>query len=119
MFIVDVGALVWMESSRIGRHRSEKSIIWIEHLPCQNLIPFPSETTSINTFLTLESDIQTSILDFLTAAETEGTERIEEHQFSSDIECDGTAWYMLSFSIVDFAIEIIALIVELEDFRIV
>src|SRR5271154_216391 len=119
MFIIDIRTLIWMECCTIRRNRSEKGVIRIKHLSCQNLIPFPSETASVNSLFPLKSYIKSTILDFFSSAETERAERIEKDHVSSNVKRDRTTGLTLSFSIVNFAIEVITLIVKLEDFRIV
>src|ERR1700737_4540262 len=119
MLIVDVRTLVGVEGRTVRADRCKKGVIGIEHLSSENLIPFPCKTAGVNTFLSLETNVESRILDFFAGAEAQRPERIEENQITPNVEGDCASRNTLSLPIADLANEVVSLVVKLKNFGIV
>lgn len=65
MLWVDSTECVGVESSAVGSDWVEESIVGIKHLLCKSLEPFASNSTSVDTLFTVESDAELAVFHLI------------------------------------------------------
>src|SRR6266508_3021137 len=119
MFRVDPRCLVGLVRQFVGSTRLEECIIGVEHLPCQDLEPFPCKTTSVNTLFIIETDTKFAIFNLFARLTLQIQEAIFENTGSTDIQLQGTVMFSDMWSSVQLLVKVVALVVKVENTRIV
>ena len=119
MFRADTTHTAWVECRPIGSDRDKKSVIRIKHLPCHNLEPFSSDTTSINPFLAMEPDVQFSVFDLVAILAIHGLLRIKENLVAADVELQGWMRIAAALTCMKAAVKVVALIIEFQHLGVV
>ena len=82
---VDMGTWVWLVSHAIPRRCREQSIVWVEHVSCDDDVEFPQEATCILTFLPFKLDVEVSFEVFGGSA-VELSESVFKDVFSTKVD---------------------------------
>lgn len=119
MLGVDSRCLVRLVGEPISSTRLEQAVVGIEHLPCQDLEPLASDTTSIDTFLVIEAYAELAILHLIPGLALEILETVLKHALTPNVELQGTVVLSGVRTTVKLLVEVVALVVEVQDTRIV
>jgi hypothetical protein len=84
MLAVDVAEWIGMECCSVGGNWVEESIVGVEHLLSQDLEPLAGYSTSVDTFFSMESNVELAVLEFLGLLVVKRLERIQEYDISTD-----------------------------------
>ena len=72
--------------SKVMEVKSRLTEIGIENLLSQNTIPFPRNSSGINTIFIIEFDAQLPVLDFVTGPSLQSPERVFKDILTTDVE---------------------------------
>lgn len=84
MGLVDTAELVWVERRAVRRDGNEKGVVWIKHLPCEDLEPLARHASSVDTFFAMEADVELAKLHLVARLEVESLERVAEDLFTTN-----------------------------------
>lgn len=113
MLRIDVTHGVGMEGGSVRGNRVEEGVVGIEHLSGESSEPLSGNTAGIDTFLTVEANVELAILDFVRRLVVEVLEGVHEDLVTANVELHrGMSNTILSVASVHSTSKVIALVVK-------